>query len=131
MSTDTQSGDGPSVPAIVLDDIAVYDAERPAFDATRTESARSSGERMRVWLVATLDVALTCEDYLSGPSRRLAVFATTDGDVSIRWASDSAARVDGNLAHSLIEPTERIRDAEPPVRQALATRVEEIHEGSV
>lgn len=98
MSVDADTTTDLEAPAAVLDGLLIYDSHAVLFDHDRA----------------------TCERDLLG------LYATTDGQASIRLASDEAAQVSGLLAHSLVEPTERLRDLGAEARELLADRVADI-----
>lgn len=125
MSIDADAGDGgPEPPAVVLDDLAIYDTESPEFDFELVEKGRKPADHKRVWLVFRLSVSLPAIEGVTGPTRTLGIYATTDGAISIRWSDDLEAQIHGILAHSLLEPEERIRrPEEPEFRELFANRV--------
>lgn len=125
MSTGTQTADTLEAPAAVLDGLAIYDSHAVLFDHDRTTCERRTGDGKRVYLVAKFEVAAQTPS-ATGDRDLLGLYATVDGQASIRFASDEAAQIEGLLAHSLVEPVERLRELGEEGQELLSDRVADI-----
>lgn len=121
----TEAGQGV---ACRTDTLVVESADHPDVDHERYEVGHWSDDRVRTYLV----VVLTTWVYdrrtraYEGPYR-IGLYASDDGWLSVRAAVDPEARIGGELAHSLLEPIQRLEKPDEAIREHLESTVRETH----
>lgn len=133
MSTDT-SDTGFTTPGgpVRLDLLTIYGVEQVVADPERYVRGPpvDDGDVVRTYLLGVLHAERADADGLP-PVLRLGIYASADGAWTVRAACDERARVGGRIAHSLLEPVDRLRVPAGPegdgLRAHLSSIVRETH----